>query len=293
MAENKVVELKHWLMLIFLSLVWGSSFILMKKTLVNIDSKTLACLRIGITALAFLPYVLYIRKKIDLNDWWKYTVIGLTTTGIPSFCFAFAQNYLSSATTGILNSLTPIITLLVSVTIFKVKFQLEKLVGVVLGFLGAGILIYGTSEGNLSASVTGFFIVFLATICYGFNANLVKHYFANTNPLVVSAGAFTSVGIPVVIYALFAIDFPKLVSDDAHINSLLAVIALALICTLVANIVFYKLVQDTSPVFASSVTFLIPVVACFWALLDGEPINHYHIISTFFIILALIVLRKK
>ncbi len=293
MSENKNIAIQHWLILLLLSLLWGSSFILIKKTLLVIEPFSIACLRIAITSLAFMPYVIYIRKKIDWSDWMKYLLLGLTTTGIPSFCFAFAQKYVSSATTGILNSLTPVLTLLISVLVFKAKFQMSKLMGVVLGFTGAGILVFGSSDGNFAASLTGFLIVFFATICYGFNSNLLKEFFPNQPSLTVSAGAFTLVGIPVILITIFAVDFKTIVSTSAGLQGLAFVSILALVCTLFANIVFYKLVQETTPVFASSVTFLIPLVACLWAIWDGESLNIYHFIAVLFILGALLILRKK
>jgi drug/metabolite transporter (DMT)-like permease len=291
--QEKEVTLQNWVMLLILAIIWGSSFILIKKALTVLEPVQLACFRIGITCLAFMPYAIWIRKKIDWSRWHKFALLGLTTTGIPSFCFAFAQKYVSSATAGILNSLTPIFALLVSVLVFKAKFQLVKLAGVVLGFLGAGILVYNSGDGNLSSSVTGSFIILIATICYGFNSNLVKEYFSDIKPIEVTTGAFTIVGIPAVIYLLSQRSTYALFTDEANYPGIAAVITLSLMCTLLANLLFYDLIQKTNAVFSSTVTFLIPMVAAMWGIWDGESLNIFHLISMVCILAALFILRRK
>jgi drug/metabolite transporter (DMT)-like permease len=292
-AQN--ISFANWITLLFLSIIWGTSFILIKKALIVLDPIQIASLRIGITFIAFLPFVILKYKEFDFRDWYKYLLVGLTTTGIPSFCFTFAQRYLDSGTTGILNSLTPIFTFLISVVIYKSKFEYSKLFGVLIGFLGAGILVYGTGDVSSGSGnrLIGFAIVLLATICYGFNANLIKQFFPTTNALQVSAGAFTFVGMPVIIHFLITQDVATLITNPDNYSSLGAVAILSLVCTLLANLYFYKLVQDTNPVFASSVTFLIPIIACLWAVWDGESLNIFHLVAIISIVISLILLRRK
>jgi drug/metabolite transporter (DMT)-like permease len=291
--QEKEVTVQNWIMLFILAIIWGSSFILIKKALTVLDPVQLACFRISITCIAFMPYAIWIRKKIEWSRWHKFLLLGLTTTGIPSFCFAFAQKYVTSATAGILNSLTPIFALLVSVLVFKAKFQLSKLAGVILGFVGAGILVYKSSDGNLSGSITGAIIILIATICYGFNSNLVKEYFSDMKPLEVTTGAFTLVGIPAVLYLLSQKSTYALFTEAANYSGLVAVMTLSLMCTLLANLLFYDLIQKTNAVFSSTVTFLIPLVAAMWGIWDGESLNIYHFISMLCILAALFILRRK
>jgi drug/metabolite transporter (DMT)-like permease len=293
MTDQKEITLQNWLQLLLLAVIWGSSFILIKRTLLYLNPVQLACFRIGITCVAFLPYMIMITKRIDWSRWWKFLLLGLTTTGIPSFCFAFAQKYVTSATAGILNSLTPIFTLLVSVWVFNAEFKWSKLAGVILGFLGAGLLVYKSGDGNLSSSITGSLIILIATICYGFNANIVKQFFSDMKPIEVSAGAFSMVGIPAVLYLLFSKSTYELFSNPSGQIGLVYVASLSLLCTLLANLFFYDLVQKTNAVFSSSVTFLIPLVAALWGLWDGESLNFYHFISMLCILGALLILRRK
>jgi drug/metabolite transporter (DMT)-like permease len=293
--QSNNISVGNSLTLLCLSLVWGTSFILIKKALLVLSPIQIASLRVGITFVAFIPFLILKYKSFDLKDWYKYLIVGLTTSGIPSFCFAFAQKYIDSGTAGILNSLTPIFTFIISVLVFKSKFEYSKLAGVLLGFVGAGILVYGGSNGATGGNdrIIGFAIVLVATICYGLNANLVKHFFPTTNPLIVSAGAFATVGLPVALHFLFTQDVVNLFTNPANFVSLGSVTILSLVCTLLANLYFYKLVQETNPVFASSVTFLIPIVACLWAIWDGESLTIYHLFAMISIVVSLILLRKK
>ena len=292
METTKTVSLRDWLVLIFLGLIWGSSFILMKKALVSMNAYQLASIRIGVACLAFLPYIVIVWKKIAWKDWYKYLIVGLTTTGIPSFCFAIAQTKVSSATAGILNSLTPVFTLLVGVLFFQQKFHLAKLIGVLVGFFGAGLLVFKSGQQGESHFWYGMLIL-LATVCYGINTNAVKKFFPTTNSLIVSAGAFVLVGFPGVLYMLFVGDIGTLISNAENHTSLIAAVSLSLLCTVLANILFYDLVQKTNPIFGSSVTFLIPIVAILWGIFDGESFSIYHIISIAMIIVAIWLLRKK
>lgn len=292
MVNGSNLAIRNWIILIFLGIIWGSSFILMKRALVSMNAVQLASIRIGVACLSFLPYIIFVWRKINWKDCYKYFIVGITTTGIPSFCFAIAQTKVSSATAGILNSLTPIFTLIIGILFFQTKFQFSKLLGVVIGFLGAGLLVITTGKDGESHFWYAMLIL-LATICYGINTNVVKKYFPNTNSLLVSAGAFVLVGFPGVVYMFFAGDIFGLIQNTNAHPSLWAAVSLSLLCTVLANILFYDLVQKTSPVFGSSVTFLIPLVAIFWGIFDGEQFTSYHIISMVLIIAAIILLRKK
>lgn len=252
----------------------------------------LATIRIGVACLAFCPYIFFVWKKIDFKDWYKYLIVGLTTTGIPSFCFAIAQTKVSSATAGILNSLTPIFTLIISILFFNGKFYMSKLIGVLIGFLGAGMLIYNHSGGSGESHIFYTFLILLATICYGINTNAVKKFFPATSSLIVSAGAFVLVGFPGVLYMLFFGDLGSLVSNSEHHVSLLSAVALSIFCTVIANILFYDLIQKTNALFASSVTFLIPIVAIIWGFIDGESFTIFHGLAMLCIIFAIYLLRK-
>jgi drug/metabolite transporter (DMT)-like permease len=292
MESRDNITTKHWVQLVFLAIIWGSSFILIKKALINISPIQLASFRIGFACLAFIPYIAIHYKKIEWKKWYKLLLVGLTTTGIPSFCFAISQTRVSSGTAGILNSLTPIFTLLISVMIFHEKFKWSKMIGVIIGFAGAALLIYQNSSGDQSSNILYIILILLATLCYGFNANIVKSFFPSTPSLIVSAGAFFLVGLPCLLYILINGDLYQVVSDSSKHISLISSLVLSLVCTVIANVIFYNLVQNTTPVFASSVTFLIPIASVLWAIFDGEHVGWSHLISMVLILIALILLKR-
>lgn len=293
MESRENITSRHWIQLIILAIIWGSSFILIKKSLVNLTPVQLASFRIGFACMAFIPYVIMNFKSIEWKKWHKLLMVGLTTTGIPSFCFAISQTRVSSGTAGILNSLTPIFTLLISVLVFKEKFKWAKMIGVVIGFSGAALLIYQNSSGDQSSNIYYILLILLATICYGFNANIVKSFFPTTPSLIVSAGAFFLVGLPCLVYILVHGDLYYAITHSSMHISLLSALVLSLLCTVIANVIFYNLVQNTTPVFASSVTFLIPIAAVLWAIFDGEHVGWSHLASMILILIALILLKRK
>ena len=293
MNSKNEIGWASWVQLIVLGIIWGSSFILIKRSLVSLTPVEVASFRISIACLALLPFVISRFAAIDWSSWHKFLFVGLTTTGIPSFCFAFAQTHVDSATAGILNSLTPIFTLLISVWMFKAPFEWGKLLGVLIGFVGAGMLVYNAGGGVQGNNAFYSLLILLATLCYGFNANAVKQFFPTTNSVTVSAVAFVMVGFPALHYLLFSGSLSRVVADTAAYPSLLAVTVLSLLCTVLANIVFYKLIQNTNAVFGSTVTFLIPVVASIWGLIDGEAFGIFHVIAMICILIALLIIRRK
>lgn len=287
-------EWKNWLTLVFLAIIWGTSFILIKRSLYAFSPQQVALLRIGISGLAFLPFFIIRFRKLEWHRWWMYLIIALTGSGIPAFMYATAQTRLSSATSGILNSITPIFALLVGVIFFSNKSSVKQVVGVVIGFLGAASLIWLDQPLDASESVPIFYagLIILGTIFYGTNVNLVKEFFQNVKPIDLSSFAFVLLGLPVSLYILTT-DIPQVVADHEYgWTSLSSVALLALMSTTLALIIFYKLVQETSAVFASSVAYMIPLVALIWGVVDGEFIGWMHISSMVIILIGVYLIRS-
>lgn len=279
MDNGSTEDKASWAMLIFLTLVWGCSFILIKKSLVAFTPVQLACLRIGISAFAFSPIVWYHRKEINWSRWLKFLAVGLTGSGIPAFLFFFAQTRISSSVAGLLNSLTPIWTLLIGIFIFNATLTRNKLAGVILGFLGAAMLILLGKENGLNSNpVFGIFVV-IATVCYASSVNMVQAFFSGTKPIIISAMSFFLIGLPAWVYLAFSGVWHTLATDSLAWQSLGAVTALSLLGTVLASIVFYNLVQRTNAVFASTVTYLMPIVALMWGIVDGEAVTAVHFLG--------------
>lgn len=291
--HSQRISTKDWATMIFLSIIWGSSFILIKKSLIAFDFIEMGTLRLAISFLAFIPIYLTISHKVDWSQWKAYILIGVTGSGLPSYFFALAQTKISSGASGVLNSLSPIFTLLLGVLFFGAVFQWNKILGVILGLLGAAILILlGEQAGIGSEPLYALFVV-CGTICYAFNTNYVKSFFTNTDPLPLSAASFITIGSPALLYILLISDVPhKVMTHPNGLLSLGAVSILSLVGTVFSIIIYYRLIDRTHPIFASSIAYLIPVVSIIWGYLDGEPFSYLHVLGLGLILGGVYVISK-
>lgn len=292
-AKSPSARLKGFLTLGFLSLVWGSSFILIKKSLGVYAPTQVALLRLGLSGVAFLPIFLSQLKKIDWSRWYFFVAVGLFGSGIPAFLFAYAQMHISSSVAGILNSLTPLFTLFIGIIIFRAKFILSKLFGVLIGLLGAAMLILFNSDSGLQGDLGYSLLIVLAAVCYATSTNIVGNKLRDVKSLIVSTFAFASVGVPAFIILISTTDFLHVLTHHPQgLVGLGYVSILALVGTVLATIIFFKLIQDTNPVFASTVAYIMPIVALFWGLFDGESIGLYHILGMGLILTGVYLSRR-
>ncbi len=289
---NEEIELKDWLTLLFLSLVWGSSFILIKKSLIGFNYVEMGLMRTVVAFLTFLPFIFYFANRIQWNRWKEYTLIGLTGSAIPAFLYAIAQTEITSIASGLLNSLVPMFTVIFGILFFGIKSNKLQLVGVLLGFVGAVVIILNGSELHIgSKPVYGLFVV-IATMCYALNANFIKSLFQDTDPMVLGAVSFLFIGVPFTLIAIF-IGIPgKVIHEPAARLSLMYITILSVMSTVISLILYFKLIQKTSALFASSVTYLIPIVVLFWGAFDGEALVPFHFIGLLLIVGGVFLVRK-
>ena len=279
--------------LALLSLVWGASFVLIKRGLDSFDNIEVAFIRISISGLAFLPLLIAQWKKIDWSYWKPFLVVGLSGTAIPAFLFATAQTEISSSVTGILNSLVPLFTFVLGILFFGGKFAWVRLIGVLLGLSGAVLLILLGNQAGMQGNMWYAGLVVLATVCYATSSNTVATYLQGVSSLLISCVSFAMVGLPGVILLLTTTNFVHdLQTVPGAWESLGYLAILALVGTVSASILFFKLVQSTSALFASSVTYLVPIVAIFWGFLDGEPITWMHFLAMGVVLLGVYLSRK-
>ena len=263
----------QWIFLIFLAFIWGSSFILMKKGLETYDNYQVASLRIFISFLFLSPIIFKNFKKIKPNQWLKVFLAGLLGSGIPALLFTTAQTQISSSLSGMLNSLVPLFTVIIGVSFFGLKLKRLKAIGVSIGLIGAiGLL---GSAGDLSFNNNTILyggLVVIATICYAINVNFIKTYLADVSSLNITSFGFLLIGPFSGIY-LFNTNFIEILDSEptAKIN-LFYIALLSIFGTAIAVILFNMLIKKVSAVFASSVTYIIPVFAIFWGFIDGENI---------------------
>ncbi len=287
------IELRHWLLLLFLSVIWGTSYILIKKAVNVYTPMQVGSLRLSISALFCLVFVWYQWKAIPWNRLKVLLLVGITGTGIPSFLFPLAQTNMSSSLAGILNSLTPLFTLILGMLLFRTKFAWAKTLGVTIGLLGAASLFLFGEKAGFEGSVAYGLLIVLATICYATSTNLVGFYLRDVNSIIISAISFVMVGLPAMAY-LFTTGFSTTLLEHPQGWEALGYISiLAVISTVLASILFFKLVQITTPVFASMISYIVPIVALLWGVLDGEVITLAHFSGMGLILVGVYLSRKS
>lgn len=292
------VDLKNkawqWITLLFLSFIWGSSFILMKKGLRSYSHDQVAAFRIFISFLAFLPFGIKYWKKVSKKNVISLIVVGFIGSTIPAFLFTKAQTQVDSGLAGILNSATPLFTLIIGLVFYKSTAKLINAIGIFLGLTGAlGLIFYSSNGGNIFENINyyGLFIV-VATICYGINVNHVKYIIKGLSGLELTSLAFMFVGPFAGIYLLFT-DFSYAISTNDYALNLFYIAILAVIGTVLALVIFNTLIQHTSALFGASVTYIIPVFAIMWGLFDGEKLTAFQFIWIGLIFVGVYLVNKR
>lgn len=285
---------KKWLYLIILAIVWGSSFILIKKSLVGLTAMQLGALR-TLFAAVFLIALGFKHLKTIPKDKWKWIAISaFLGTFIPAFLFAFAETEIDSAVVSVLNSTVPIISLLLGVFVFSIGFKRNQLIGVIVGLLGSVLLIWSGATLNPNQNYWYSFLVLAASFCYGLNVNIIKKHLQDISAFGIAVGNFIVLVIPALLVLAFSGFFEQdIIANDAVMTSLGYLVILAVIGTGVAKVLFNKLVQISTPVFATSVTYMIPIVALFWGLLDGEQFGFSQIGAAGLIIFGVYLANRK
>lgn len=281
-----------------LSVIWGSSFILMKRGLLVFSSTDVAALRVVISGTVLLPFAIRAWSSLDKRLLRYLVLCGALGNGIPAVLFTTAQRHLNSSTTALLNSLTPLFTLLIGVFAFNLVVRRAQVIGVCLGFLGAVALVLA-ARNEVSAGESSWYALLpvIATICYGLNGNILSRYLKGVPPMTVNSVAIVSVSLFFLPYLFWSGFFTQTLSAaQAQPNFTLAfasIIALSVLGTALSNALFTHLIQISSPVFSSSVTYLIPIVAMIWGVMDGEHLTALHGIGISIILLGIYLVNKR
>jgi len=283
-----------WIYLFTLSLIWGSSFILMKKVLIGLTPVQLGSLRI-----IFSGFFLFIvgfnkLKTISTKDWKWVSITGLFGTFLPVFFFAYAQTEIDSSIASILNSLVPLNTVIIGFVVFKIASTKRQIFGVFIGLLGAVMLIVNGASINSNQNYLFVIFIILATVSYATSVNVLKRYLQNMHALTIAVGNFAVIIIPAVIILVSSGFFnSEALASPSLKPALFYLVILSLFGTAMAKVLFNKLVHVATPVFASSVTYLMPVVAVFWGLLDGEGFSFTQGVATVIILLGVYLANRK
>lgn len=278
--------------MLVLALIWGTSFILIKKGLTVFRSDELGALRICIASAVLLPFALRKIHKVEPKHWKHLAGSGLLGNLIPAFLFAYAETRLASGLAGVLNSLTALFSLLVGAFFFQQRITGMRAAGIVIGLAGTVLLILtGSGSENLDNAYYGVYIL-IATICYGGSVNIIKHKLQGLKPLVMSSLALLTVGPVAFIYLFFTEAADKLSNTPGAFEALLYIAILAVFSTAIGLILFNKLIHISTTLFASSSTYLIPIVALAWGVLDGETIHLLHYVGMAVILAGVFIVNR-
>lgn len=282
-----------WYLLAFLGCVWGSSFILMQLGLKGVNSVQMGSLRILFAGLFLIIIGFKEIPKIPLYKWKYIALTSLFGTFLPVYLFALALSKIDGSVSSILNSLTPLNTLVVGLLFFGTSVQRRQVFGVIIGFLGCLLLVLFGDGDNTTENYYYALLILLASLFYGINVNLIKKYLSDLKPLTISTGNFIIMFIPALLVLYFS-NFFEIASQGKVITSLGYIAILGIVGTGLSNILFFKLIQLSSPVFAASVTYIIPVVAIFLGyLFMKESLNFLQIIGASTVLLGVYFSSRK
>lgn len=281
-----------WYFLVILSLTWGSSFILIKRGLIGLTAFQLGSLRIIFCALFLFIIGFKSLKNVPRFKWKYFALTALFGTFLPVYLFSIAQTEIDSSISAILNSLTPLGALLIGATVFGLQYQRRQLFGVLIGLVGCAMLIFKGAVDNPDQNYFYTLFVVVAALCYSVNVNLIKKYLSDVSPLAITTGNFAVLFIPATII-LFSTGFANVATLPETQQAMLYVLVLGIVGTGLASIIFFKLIHISSPVFASSVTYMIPIVAFGWGVFDGESLSLIQIIGAAIILIGVYFSSRK
>ena len=283
---------KKWIYLITLAIIWGSSFILIKKSLIGLTPIQLGALRTFIAGIFVLLIGSSSLKKIKKFQWKYIIVSSLLGTLFPAFFFAFAITGIDSSVASILNSLTSLNALIVGTLFFGVVFKRVQLFGVLIGLAGTIILIMESSSLNPNQNYWYAVFVLTASLGYAFNVNIIKKYLSDIPAMSITAGHFILLIFPVLLILIFSGFFTSVEFTPQTNSSLIYLIILSVVGTGLAKIMFNKLIQISSPVFSTSVAYLIPVVAIIWGFVDGEKVSYLQLLAGIIILAGIYIVNR-
>ena len=290
-----------WYILLVLALVWGSSFILMKKGLDGgMNAYQLGAYRIIFTSVFLLLLAGKELLKINSTKIKYIFLAGLLGNFFPIFLFALAQTQISSSISSTLNSFTPLNTLIIGSFFFGLTFNRKQILGLLIGIAGCLTLVYAGASGNPSKNYWFALLVIVASWCYAANINMVKKYLLDVSPLAITVGNFAFLLLPAIGILLYnGFDFQTTqhitygLGFTDSIHPLVYVAILGIVGTGLANIYFYRLIQMSSPIFASNVTYLIPIVATIWSIIFNEGVTLLQVLVTVIILFGFYITNRK
>lgn len=291
----------NYLLIPLLACIWGSSFILMKKGMFTnsgapvFSAAQVASIRISLAGLVFIPLFIRLYHKLkQKTDLLYFSIVGLGGNLIPAYLFTYAEKTLPSGIAGIMNSFTPIFTIIIGFLLFSTKVSFRQLTGTLIGFIGICWLILLNSRPNAGHFyIAPALAILLATALYGLSLNTIKHKLSFYNPIEVATGGFSLAFLPAFI-GFFVFDTPHILkSHPQALTSFIYILILGLIGTAFAVVLFNRIIAQTSALAASTVTYFIPIIAVGIGLWSGEKLIFKQFLAMLVIIGGVLLVNLK
>lgn len=281
-----------WATFFTMSFIWGASFILIKKGLLAYSPLQSGALRMVFASTFFAPIAIKRLKLLNKNNLLVLLIVGLLGNFIPAFLFAYGETKLISTVASMLNSTTPIFTMIIAIAFFSIKVNFFNIIGLLIGFVGTLGLISKNGFLSFSGFNLGAIVILIATILYGINTNFVRNFNNGLDGLSIASLSFFLIG-PLAYTSFFCSNLTDVYHSPFFWQSTISIALLAFFGSFWANIMFNIFVIKTNAILASSVTYVIPVFSLFWGILDGEKISFIHIISSIIIFFGITLVNKK
>ena len=283
----------RWFLLSILAITWGSSFIMIKKSLIVLSPYQIGSLRVAVSGLLLMFIGFPAIKRMPKKYLGWVILAGALGNFFPLYLFPFAQKKVSSSLTGTLDSIVPVFVLIFGFVFFKIRSRLIQLAGALIGFIGAAILMYFSEPSSDSSPFGYVLLVILGAACYAAAAVIVKQKLQDVPSMDLSAAVFTIWMFPALLILFFSGFFTEFENSTAMWKGLGYVAILTIVGTTLAMMLYYKLIQVTSAVFASSVSYLLPLVAIMWGLLDDEHFSIWFAIGGLLIFAGIYLIQEK
>ncbi|XXM72041.1 DMT family transporter [Lysinibacillus sphaericus] len=280
--------------LIGLSLIWGMSFVFIKWLIEPAGVWGTVFLRCIAGALVLLPIFFIQRRKGKKKPLpiWKLVVVGIGNAALPWTLIALSETQINSNTASILNATTPIWTGLIGFLLFSAVLTSFQWLGILVGFFGILVLMNFEVSGIFSSDFVGVGTMILATVSYAFSSHFTKKYLAGTSVVTISTFQLL-IGAAIGFVGMLTtqpIDIGGLLTGEA----LLGIVGLGCFGSGIATLLYFYIMTNGSPEFASTVTYLIPGTAMIWGfVLLGEPVTHNLILGLLIIFTGVFLSSRK
>jgi drug/metabolite transporter (DMT)-like permease len=278
--------------MIFMATIWGASFVFIKKSVAIFTPVQAAMWRMAGATVLYMPIAVMYWSKIDWKRWKPLVIVAFCGSAIPNLFFAVAQQHVDSSLAGMLNSLTPLFTLLIGATVYGMRVSGNKILGVMIGFSGAVVLVLFNGNGGVSGNAFFAGLCVLATVCYAINANTVNQYLRDSPPAAIASAAFMLTGSLFFFGLWVSGGWDAAWQHPQGMKGLGYIFYLSAVGTVLGSILYFWLLQRTSAIFATSVTYLLPIGAIAIGALDGEQIGWIDMLGTAIILLGVYLARK-